>query len=191
MAFTCCSFLWQASSGLRSHRSKVDLFHVISDDERAELAQSLRYAPFTAGETITRQGAVAHWLYMIVEGDAVVRVTAEGGKEREVAKLKTGDFFGEMSLLTGERRSATVVALNDVICYRLDREAYRELLERRPEIADHVADILAKRRVELDAVKENLSQAAQRERHRTTKNDLLGKIRSFFALDEHGRDTIA
>jgi CRP-like cAMP-binding protein len=89
-----------------------------------------------------------------------------------------------MSLLTGERRSATVVALTDVDCYRLDHSAFKALLERRPEIAEHVADVLAKRRVELVAVRENLDLAAQRERLRTTRIDLLSRIRNFFADDD-------
>lgn len=167
--------------------SKVDLLHVISEDERRSLAASLRYAPFARGEVITRQGAEAHWLYIITQGQAAVRLVGEEGVEREVARLNTGDFFGEMSLLTGERRSATVVALSNVECYRLDREAFKELLERRPQIAEQVADVLAKRRVELTAVKENLSQAAKRERLQTTKLDLLGKMRAFFALGDDGR----
>jgi CRP-like cAMP-binding protein len=171
-----------------SHRvdalSKVDLFSVISEEERRHLAESLNHAPFTAGEKITHQNAVAHWLYMIFKGEASVRVAVDGKHEQEVARLKEGDFFGEMSLLTGARRSATVVALTDVDCYRLDRAAFKELLDHRPEVAVQVADILAKRKVELEAVRDNLDHVAQRERMHTMRSDLLKKIRHFFALEE-------
>jgi len=167
----------------------VELFSTLSEEERSALAVSLRYAPFTRGETITRQGAEAHWLYIIREGEAAVRVAAEGGDDREVARLGRGDFFGEMGLLTGERRAATVVALTDVDCYRLDRAAFRRLVDQRPEIAESVANVLAERRVELASVRENLDLATREERMRVTFTDLLGKIRNFFALDDQGKNT--
>lgn len=160
----------------------VELFSNLSDVERLHLADHLRYAPFAPGETMTRQGAEAHWLYMVVEGEVSIRVAADGG-EREVARLRAGDFFGEMSLLTGERRRATVVALTPVECYRLDKAAFQELLVARPEVTEHIADVLAKRRTELNAIEEDLDHEAARERMRITRTDLVGKIRSFFSLD--------
>jgi CRP-like cAMP-binding protein len=170
--------------------SQVDLFEMISEDERKHLAERLHHAPFAAGETMTRQGAIAHWLYMIIEGEASVRIATPDGMEREVAHLAAGDFFGEMSLLTGERRSATVVALTDVDCYRLESAAFKELLDKRPQIAEQLADVLAKRKIELSAVKENLDQAAQRDRHRTLRRDLLSSIRRFFALEDEPREAL-
>ncbi len=164
--------------------SEVDLFDQVTPDERGKLAHSLRYAPFTRNEVMTKQGAEAHWLYMIVEGEASVRVAVDGGGEKEVARLKQGSFFGEMSLMTGERRSATVVALGDVECYRLDKGAFQEIIRAHPEMADFVAETLAKRRVELMAVKEGLDAAARERRMAATKHDLLGRIRDFFGLED-------
>ncbi|HEX7668182.1 MAG TPA: mechanosensitive ion channel family protein, partial [Polyangiaceae bacterium] len=161
----------------------VELFTDLSESERAHLAEHLRYAPFGPGETMTRQGAEAHWLYMIVDGEVSIRVAGDGG-EREVARLRAGDFFGEMSLLTGERRTATVVALTPVECYRLDKAAFQDLVVARPEVTEHIADILAKRRTELTAARQGLDDAAERERMRITRTDLLSKIRSFFSLDD-------
>ncbi len=161
---------------------KVGLFSRLTDADREELAHGLRHAPFARGETLTRQGAIAHWLYIVLGGEVSVRVAAEGGLEREVARLGPGDFFGEMSLLTGERRSATVVAVSDVECFRLDRAAFQTVLERSPEVAELVAEILARRRIELVAVKEGLDQEASQHRLEADKRDLLAKIRGFFGL---------
>jgi small-conductance mechanosensitive channel/CRP-like cAMP-binding protein len=165
--------------------ARIDLFSALSDEEREQLADGLRVAPFARGETITRQGRDAHWLYIIAEGEAVVKVSAPDGPDREVARLQAGQFFGEMSLLTGAPRSATVVAGTDVECFRLDRATFQRLLDRRPEIAEHVAEVLAKRRVELAGVRDNLDQDAQNRRLRDTQTDLLGKIRRFFAMEEN------
>jgi small-conductance mechanosensitive channel len=162
----------------------VDLFRPLTEDDRQHLAQSLHYAPFVTGEVITRQGAEAHWLYLILKGDVSVHVTADEGLEKEVARLGAGDFFGEMSLMTGARRSATVKALTPVECYRLDKAAFQQVIRERPAIAEPVAEILARRRTELMAVRENLDQEAQRRAFAAAKSDLLGRIRDFFGLSD-------
>lgn len=165
---------------------QVDLLASLGDDDLRHLADSLKYAPFARGEVITRQGAEAHWLYLVISGDVSVRVGADGGLEREVAQLKAGSFFGEMSLMTGERRSATVVALTDVECYRLEKHAFEKILAARPELAENFAEVLAKRRVELIAVREGLDAEAKSRRIAAAKSDLLGKIRDFFSLSGPG-----
>jgi len=160
---------------------QVDLFRPLHEEDRRVLAAGLHYAPFAAGEVLTRQGAEAHWLYLIIEGEVSARV-AEGGLEREVARLKAGDFFGEMALMTGEKRSATVTALTGVECYRLDKSVFEAIIRARPAVAEPVAEILARRRLELFAVKGNLDQEAHRRRLAAAKVDLLARIQDFFGL---------
>jgi small-conductance mechanosensitive channel len=163
---------------------RVELFHSLTDEERRELAARLRVAPFVCGEAMTRQGATAHWLYIMTKGDAEVRITVDGsGLSEKVATLHAGDFFGEMGLMTGAPRSATVVATTDAECYRLDKTAFIDILRRRPEIAEDISHALAKRRVELEAVREDLTEEAMRHRVRRTQGDLLHRIRNFFTLE--------
>ncbi len=162
-----------------------ELFGALTEDERAELAANMNVAPFVRGEAITRQGAVAHWLYIIRKGEAEVRVTAPGTTLSErVATLKDGDFFGEMGLLTGAPRTATLIALTDVECYRLDKDNFNDVLHRRPEVAQDLARILAQRRVELDAVVGELSEELKRQRLNHLHTDMLERIRHFFGLDK-------
>src|SRR5262249_4553916 len=93
---------------------RVALFQMLKDEELAALVPHLRYAPFTKGEVMTRQGAEAHWLYLIIHGTARVEVKRDDGGIRVVNKLNDGDFMGEMALLTGEPRTANVIAETDV-----------------------------------------------------------------------------
>jgi CRP-like cAMP-binding protein len=154
----------------------------LSEEERGSLAAQLRYSPFTKGDVMTKQGAQAHWLYLIEDGCASVRV-AEGDLEREVATLHGPELFGEMSLLTGAPRSATVIATEDVECFRLDKLALQPLLSARPELAKHLADLLARRQVGLIAAKEGLDAEAAKARQASTSRDLLSRITKFFTLD--------
>ncbi len=163
--------------------SGVELFASLTEAERRSLAARLKFAPFVIGEAMTRQGAEAHWLYLIARGQAEVRVSVDGGVTSErVATLTDGDFFGEMGLMTGEPRSATVLALTNIECYRLDKEAFKATLQRRPEIAHDISSILARRRVELEAAKGDLTAEARRARMRYHQGDLLRRIQSFFTL---------
>ena len=163
---------------------QIDLFQTLTDDEMQALAGRLRVAPFARSEAMTRQGAQADCLYIIAEGEAEVRVAAEGsGLSKNVAALHAGDFFGEMGLLTGEPRTATVVARTNVQCYRLDKDAFLEILFRRPQVAEEISYLLARRRAELDAVREGLNEEAMRQRMQSAKGDLLQRIRKFFRLD--------
>jgi CRP-like cAMP-binding protein len=161
---------------------RVELFKALTEEERRSLASRLRVAPFTQGEAITRQGAEAHWLYLITRGDAEVRISLDGNLSERVATLHEGGFFGEMGMMTGEPRSATVIALSDVECYRVDKEAFNDILKHRPEIAEDISEQLARRRVELDAAREGLNEEAMQARLRYHQGDLLGRIRRFFTL---------
>ena len=160
----------------------VELFQTLTEEERGALAKRLKVAPFARGEALTRQGAEAHWLYILTRGDAEVRVSLDGKLNERLAVLHAGDFFGEMGMMTGEPRSATVLALTDVVCYRLDKDAFHDILHRRPEIAEDISHVLARRRVELDAVREDLNEEARRARMRQHQGDLLRRIRKFFRV---------
>lgn len=161
---------------------RIDLFAELSEDELTELADRLDRAPFAKGEIITKEGADAHHLYMILSGTVSVRV---GGPDqhREVGQLGGGEFFGEMALLTGEQRSATSVAVTDVDCYRLGAEPFRALLARHPNLAERVAKVLAERETGLVAAKERLGSAQQAELRAHKERLLVSKIRAFFELD--------
>lgn len=131
---------------------------------------------------MTRQGAEAHFLYLINRGEAEVRISVDGKLSEHIATLHEGDFFGEMGMMTGERRSATVIALTDVECYRVDKAAFHDIMQHRPEIAEDISEVLARRRVELDGIREGLNEEAKRERMRRHQGDLLQRIRRFFTL---------
>jgi len=162
---------------------RIDLFDSLSLEEANRLANGLSAIPFGPGEVLTRQGAEAHWLYVILSGKVAVRVQHED-MEREVAQLGAGQYFGEMGLLTGAVRTATVVALDEVECYRLGKDEFRDLVQGRPEIAEEVAHELAIRRTGLVAARDDLSAEARRDAERQTASDLLRKMRAFFSLEK-------
>ncbi|GMU62267.1 MAG: hypothetical protein AMXMBFR34_40300 [Myxococcaceae bacterium] len=159
----------------------LPLFRALSEEERETLAKGMRYAPFSKGEVMTRQGSTAHWLYLMEDGEASVQIS-DGGSQKEVTKLKGPTLFGEMSLLTGEPRYATVIATTEAECFRLDKAVFQQVLEARPELAEPIALLLAERRAQLEAVREGLDADAAKTRQAKDAVDLLARIRRFFSL---------
>jgi small-conductance mechanosensitive channel/CRP-like cAMP-binding protein len=161
----------------------VHLFHPFTEDELRTLASGMSHVIYTKGERITRQGAVAHWLYVMTAGTAEIRMkTDEAHEPVVVATVNAPDFFGEMGLMTGEPRTADVVATTDIDCFRLGKETFELVLLKRPEIAGELSEKLATRRVELIAVREGLDAPAKSLRHASERERILDGIKKFFGL---------
>jgi len=162
---------------------RVELFAQMTDDELRKLAERLRYAPFAKGNVIAKQGTPAqHWLFIIISGEAEVYLEGTGGEKRILNVLSNGAFFGEMSLMTGSPRVASVIAKTDVECYRLDKEAFEEILLARPGIAEEVSHVLVARRMQLDSALQNLDDEAKHKVIHHQHSEVLATVRRFFGL---------
>jgi voltage-gated potassium channel len=95
----------------------------------ADVAQLLRPRDYPAGAVIVRRGERGDCMYFVVSGELEIRVMPEA------IRLGAGDFFGELALLTGDPRNATVVATGQCTLLRLDIVDFRQLLGRQPELA--------------------------------------------------------
>src|SRR6185295_20316637 len=100
-----------------------------------------------------------------------------------VAEIESPSFFGEMALMTGQPREATVIAQTDVECLRVDRYDFEGILKKRPEMATVISHILAERRVGLLAARDGLYEAAKSRRITSETTRILGAIRDFFGLE--------
>ncbi|BCK87429.1 hypothetical protein MIZ01_1207 [Sideroxyarcus emersonii] len=162
---------------------RVELFSQLNEVELRGLAERLRYSPFARGNVITRQGDErSHWLYIIINGEAEVYVDLPNGKRRMVRSLNRGSFFGEMGLMTGAPRSASVIAKTDVECYRIDKDVVEELLHARPGIAEEVSHILVTRRAELDEAMQNPDATGSHKDLSQQRSEILATIKRFFSL---------
>ncbi|MBI5258185.1 MAG: mechanosensitive ion channel family protein [Burkholderiales bacterium] len=160
----------------------IELFASLDEAERQQLAERLVHAPFARGDVMTRQGAAAHWLYIIANGEADVFWEAPGGERQHLTRLPAGSIFGEMGLMTGAPRSATVVAATDVECYRLDKAGFEGILHARQAIAEHMAHILAQRQQQNEAMKDAFRKAHGAGEPAAHHAAILQHIREFFGL---------
>ena len=177
-----------AARARRDHQKKlnalkqVDLFSALEPAEMEELAEALTPAPYGPREVITRQGDPSDCLFLMVSGSAAVEVGSDG-LARKVAELHGGSVFGEMGVLTGEPRSATVTAMTQVECWRMDRTHVEGVIKARPELAKELSSILAKRQVALAAARQELKADVEKAHAlRGAEEDILGRIRKFLGV---------
>lgn len=159
----------------------VSLLTPLTADERLELAGRLRFLPYLKGSVIASQGDLGDCLFIITQGKVNVVVEANH-QRRGIATLGAGDVMGEMSVMTGEPRRATLQASTDVCCYALSKEDFESILQSRPELADAFAQLLAQRSLELQQVKTSMpatNVAVQ-------KAAILDRVRRVFGLTGDG-----
>lgn len=118
---------------------RVSLFERTPDRVLAGLARTLEEERFPAGATLTEEGAVEDWLFIVIDGS--VRVSQWG----QLTELGPGDVVGELAVLASEPRVVTATAVTDVHTFRLRKVDFDEALRTRPEIAAGVIAELARR----------------------------------------------
>jgi small-conductance mechanosensitive channel/CRP-like cAMP-binding protein len=162
----------------------IELFAAAAPDQRARLAALLEHAPFHRGELMTHAGDSSDWMYLLASGKAEVRTPTKNGDSHVVAVLNAPDFFGEMGLMTGEPRTADVVALTDVDGYRLGKPGFEAVVLTDPALVAAISATLARRRVNFASAKEGLDAQARRVREVHEEHRILRSIQQFFGLKE-------
>jgi small-conductance mechanosensitive channel len=152
------------------HRiARVDVLSPLSRAAHEAIAHAARVHVFSRGETILSHGAEGHSMFIVHEGAVSVRAD-----DAEVARLQPGDFFGEMALLTGERRAADIIALSDVVAVEIAKDALEPVLHDHPELAAAISAKVAERRGSLDTARAGTPADEQK--------TILSKIRAYFGL---------
>lgn len=160
----------------------IGFLKVLTEQEYTQLAKSLQPVLYSQGENIMIQDDQADWLYILTEGSAEVWV-GSAKKQSKVADITAPTFIGEMGLMTGAPRSATIVASTDVYCYRLHRNDFQEIITERPSMIEQISTVLAKREVETQTIKERLDKDARNQKIDEISVHLLTKMSAFFGLD--------
>lgn len=153
----------------------VDLFAPLTDEQRRAIAAATTTATFGDGEVIVRQGQPGESMYVVSSGKVAVKIDS---RFEPVATIEKGGYFGEMSLLTGDARSASVVAVGDVTVLEVVANVFRELGDASPHAVEQVAIAAATRRAELEGVR----AASRPEAVIEAPNSLLARMRRFLKL---------
>ena len=154
--------------------AKVPFFADVLDDVQLDaLAKSARRVEYDRASTLMREGDRDDSLLVIASGTVNVSVA---GRPQTVAALGEGDVVGEISLLTGAPRSATVTAVKPVVAFEIDKAALEPILLMSPSLFERFAAVVEKRRAELDRI----YGPKVTELYLSSQAQLAGAMRAFF-----------
>ncbi|MEO5860489.1 MAG: mechanosensitive ion channel family protein [Pyrinomonadaceae bacterium] len=166
-------------SSTTEYLDHVPIFAPLSDEETAQLARSSIRRVYAPGETIVRKGQEGNSMFMIIRGSVKVQLP-DGVGWRTINQLGPNDFFGEMSLLTGEPRSANVVADEETDVMQIRKTAVKPIFEANPELMDSICAIVEERKKLL--TQEKLEQTMRPTR---AESGMMSAIRKFFGIGEY------
>jgi CRP-like cAMP-binding protein len=151
---------------------KVAVFGSLSNDENAQLARATTRGLFGSGELIVKQGDAGSSMFVVISGEAVVLLEPQN---QEIARIGPGGFFGEMSLLTGAPRNATVRTAVDSELLEITGAAFRQFVLANPAVVEQIGVAVANRRAELEERRASGAAAA----HIEPPHTLIDRIRRY------------
>lgn len=160
------------------HLTKVAIFAPLCEEEIQKLAESSTRRVFAPGEAIVRKGQEGGSMYVVVRGSVLVQLPGSAAP-LTINKLQANDFFGEMSLLTGEPRTANVVAEEETDVLQIRKSALRPIFEANPELVTSISEIVEERRKLLQ-----VNFEASMPKIDIEASGLLGSIKRFFGIGD-------
>ena len=161
--------------------AKIELFEHLDDEEREIVATKMRRQFCQAEEILVKRGDKGESMFILLEGLLYVFLDIrDSGEETKVAQIVPGQFFGEMSLLTGEPRSATIKATTDTVVYEIRKDTMNALFENRPQTAEMISNVVAERRLRNLQVQEEVPLEEKVVQTETLARQIMSRIKLFF-----------
>jgi small-conductance mechanosensitive channel/CRP-like cAMP-binding protein len=161
--------------------SRITLFERLAEEELNHVAAEMQRLQLSAGETFFRRNDEGSSLFILIEGLLNVKVDLHGhGTDEIVGQLSPGEFFGEMSLLTGEPRSATVVAQTNAVVYEINRPTIVQLIKQRPEISECMSRAVAQRQINMEQARARIADSDAAAKEQSIAQQLMGRMKSLF-----------
>lgn len=154
----------------------VSIFTPLSGEEIERLANASASRVYAPGEAIVRMGREGNSMFVIIRGSVRVQIP-DGNSSRTVNDLSENDFFGEMSLLTGEPRSANVVAAEETEVLQIRKEALKPIIEDNPALVEAISELIQERKQLLKTKSDETADVVGKD-----NTGVLSSIKKFFGI---------
>jgi len=161
---------------ITEHLNQLSIFAPLSEEETRQIANASKSRVYAPGEAIVRQGNEGTSMFVVLRGSVKVQIS-ENSYQKTINHLGKDDFFGEMSLLTGEPRSATVIAEEETEVLQIRKEAVKPIFENNPDLVTTIVELIEERRESLAA-----NDEGQTDESSESRKTVMGSIRRFFGL---------
>lgn len=160
----------------------IELLAPLTDEEILVINENMNQKLFRRGTPVVSQGEAGSSLFVVKEGMLSVYVSAKDGRETRVGSLSPGSFFGEMSLLTGAPRGASVVPEVDSLGFEITKETLAPIIMNRPELAESLSETLAERQMRTREAVAAMDTESSSDRRASLAKEMLGGIKRFFGI---------
>ncbi|MFN2386538.1 MAG: cyclic nucleotide-binding domain-containing protein [Thermoanaerobaculia bacterium] len=169
--------------GIPASLERLALLSPLSPAERQKLAAGAKERRYGPGETVVREGETSSSMFVVQQGQLAVSIHGAQGDTRKLAMLQPGDAFGEISLLTGEPRTATVRSLTEAALIEITKETFAPILEANPSLVESLSAVMRERRQKAA----DLYDASRAEQEKEPERSVLGaRIARFFGIKLRG-----
>jgi len=164
--------------------NEIDIFKAFTDEIKHNLSQKMHEHLFQPDDIIIQQGDQGDSLFIIVEGSVSVRITIDE-KQIEVDRMGASSFFGEMALLTGEPRTASIVAISNCLLFEITKVDIAPLFKQYPEITQILSNELTRRVVNRQKKKDNYNE--KKIDKEALNRSFFSKISDYFGIRKNGQ----
>jgi small-conductance mechanosensitive channel/CRP-like cAMP-binding protein len=174
---------YMVAKGRNNWARHLDLFDCLTEKECEKISQQAIRSIVPKGNILFEQGSEGSSLFLIYQGLLDVFVKNKTGVNERVNQLRVGDVFGEMSLLTGDPRNATVIPVVDTVVYEINKSMVEPYLRDYPLLLEHIEKLLAERKLQTMQFLKKINNQSEAEITRDNAlMEMQQKIRRFFNL---------
>jgi len=160
---------------------QTELFGKLSQGDLEIISANLKERTFRKGELVVRQGAAGDSMFLVIEGLVQVKVNIqEQSSDLALAELQPGEYFGEMSLFSGENRIADIECLTSSILFEITKETLQYLLEKNPLLSQRLVVAIARRQSELIIQQDRNREELKRLKEQVVQSTFR-KVRNYFS----------
>jgi branched-chain amino acid transport system substrate-binding protein len=160
--------------------NEIDLFMYLNDEMKEDLSERMRLHHFQASDIVFKQGDKGDSLFVIREGVVGVWIKMDDGDAIEVARLGAGSFFGEMALLTGEPRTASIITKTESYLYEITKKDFAPIIEMSPQTVQKLSLELTQRSINRECLEDEYRNSQLNKED--LNNQFLNRIINFFGV---------
>ncbi len=164
---------------------RTEIFNLLGQTDISILSENMAEHTFNSGDYIVQKGSDGTSLFIVAEGLVDIMALDTNENEKQITSIEPGNYFGEMSLLTGQVRTASAQTRCETLCFEIDKKDLMPILTKKPELLEKISELMAERRYRLNELYENTDHTKEIIEKEDFRTGLLHQMKRFFAIKRY------